>query len=174
MHDHKSDLDPTEWKPKLSRNSTTHSEAYRYLSRFHQAQINGGIMSDNAEHIKLDRPAYLRHKSTSSMSTLIASTTTPSLANTPSTTASSIDSLHDFNLRPLAPRTNPMYSSSAGYPRGIDLVTPHIPPPVVPAEVAVAGSSGTESGIDLWGKKLVVPGATPKSEGLGALFTKEA
>ncbi|ETI19321.1 hypothetical protein G647_09153 [Cladophialophora carrionii CBS 160.54] len=173
IHDHKSDLDPTEWKPKLPhRGASTSSEAFRYLSRFHQAQA-GNI--DHLDHGKRDRaPATLRHKSTLSMSTLTPGTTTPSLANTPTTTASSVDSMYEFNLRPLAPRTNPLYSTSAGHSRGIDLVTPHIPPPAVPVDVVmVAGSAGTQAGNDLWDKKVVVPGATPKGEGLGVLFGRD-
>lgn len=97
-------------------------------------------------------------------------TPTPSLANTPTTMGSSIDSLYEFNLRPLAPRSNPLYSTSAGHAKGIDLVTPHIAPPV---DVAVAGSVGAD-GMDLWGKKVVVFGQTPRGEGLGALFVKGA
>jgi hypothetical protein len=129
---------------------------------------------DNFDHhVNRDRPAVLRHKSTLSVSTLTPGTTTPSLANTPTTTASSVDSLYEFNLRPLAPRTNPLYSTSAGHSRGIDLVTPHIPPPAAPVDVVVAGSAGTQAGIDLWGKKVVVPGATPKGEGLGVLFGRD-
>lgn len=108
------------------------------------------------------------------MSTLAPSTGAPSLANTPTTTASSFDSMYEFNLRPLAPRTNPLFSTSAGHSRSIDLVTPHIPPPVVPVDVGVAGSAETDTGFDLWGKKLVVPVATPKGEGLGALFNKDS
>ncbi|KIW62951.1 hypothetical protein PV04_09836 [Phialophora macrospora] len=171
LHDHKSDLDPTEWKPKLpQRGASASSEAFRYLSRFHQTQV-GNV--DNLDHVTRDRPTVLRHKSTLSMSTLTPGTTTPSLANTPTTTASSVDSLYEFNLRPLAPRTNPLYSTSAGYSRGIDLVTPHIPPPAAPVDVEVAGSAGTQGGMDLWGKKVVVPGATPKGEGLGVLFGRD-
>ncbi|EXJ53877.1 hypothetical protein A1O7_09213 [Cladophialophora yegresii CBS 114405] len=177
IHDHKSDLDPTEWKPKLPhRGASTNSEAFRYLSRFHHAQAGGYV--DNLDHVvkRGDRPATLRHKSTLSMSTLTPGTTTPSLANTPTTTASSVDSMYEFNLRPLAPRSNPLYSTSAGHSRGIDLVTPHIPPPAVAVDVVVAGSAGTPgtpAGTVLWDKKVVVPGATPKGEGLGVLFGRD-
>lgn len=174
LHDHKSDLDPTEWKPKIPRGgASSTSEAFRYLSRFHQR--NNLIFSEHADGhqpIKLDRPAGPRHKSTMSMTTL--TTSTPSLGNTPTTTASSFESMYDFNLRPLPARTNPLYSSSAGASRGIDLVTPHIPPPAAPVDVTVAGSADTE--LDFWGKKKVIPvGASPNGmgEGLGALFSKD-
>ncbi|KAJ9605330.1 hypothetical protein H2200_009987 [Cladophialophora chaetospira] len=171
QHAHKSDLDPTEWKPKLARRgASTNSEAFRYLSRFHntQAGTNDGSSSDLG---RVDRPSTVRHKSTLSMSTLSPSTTTPSLANTPTTMASSAESMYEFNLRPLAPRSNPLYSTSAGHAKGIDLVTPHIAPTV---NVQVAQSAGTDGGVDLWGKKVVVPGNTPRGQGLGALFVKGA
>jgi len=164
LHDHKSDLDPTEWKPKLRRGVSTNanSEAFRYLSRFHQTQL--GIDS-TSDQVRLDRPMMApRHKSTLSASTLPP---TPSLGNTPTTSASSFDSMYEFNLRPLGPRGNPMYSTSAGHSKGIDLVTPHIPP-TAPVNVTVASSA--ECKVDLWGKKVVVPGATPPGNGLGVLF----
>ncbi|OAP61999.1 hypothetical protein AYL99_04202 [Fonsecaea erecta] len=186
LHDHRSDLDPTEWKPKIpSRGASTNSEAFRYLSRFHQTHMIAANNNNSPDHsdslgqfVKPERPAATRHKSTLSMSTLTPSTATPSLANSPTTTSSSLGSLYDFNLRPLAPRTNPLYSTSAGHARSIDLVTPHIPPPAstVVGDVALAGSVPTvDFEVDLWGKKVVkpiVPAATPKGEGLGALFGK--
>ncbi|KIW80250.1 hypothetical protein Z517_06865 [Fonsecaea pedrosoi CBS 271.37] len=183
LHEHRSDLDPTEWKPKIPhRGASAGSEAFRYLSRFHQTHNVVNSPSDHADNhhlVKTDRPAAMRHKSTLSMSTLTPSTTTPSLANSPTTTSSSFGSMYEFNLRPLAPRTNPLYSTSAGYSRSIDLVTPHIPPPalrVVGDVPPLAGSiPAAEPEFDLWGKKVVrpvVPAATPKGEGLGALFGK--
>ncbi|KIX98365.1 uncharacterized protein Z520_05666 [Fonsecaea multimorphosa CBS 102226] len=204
LHDHRSDLDPTEWKPKIphSRGASTNSEAFRYLSRFHQTHniaYNNSNNSSSSDHSSDNhshshhviksvdhRPGpAMRHKSTLSMSTLTPSTTTPSLANSPTTTSSSFGSMYEFNLRPLAPRTNPLYSTSAGHSRSIDLVTPHIPPPVAPTVVGdnvalLAGSipAAVESEVnDLWGRKVVkpvVPVATPKGEGLGALFGKDS
>lgn len=165
LHDHKSDLDPTEWKPKLQHHSN--SEAFRYLSRFHQ---NMTTLSDGNEHLRLERPPIPRHKSATSVSMSMG--TTPSLGTTPTTVASSFESTYDFNfnLRPLPLRQNPLYSTSAGVSRGIDLVTPHIPPPV-----DVAGSSPVRNTFDndFWGKKVVVPGTTPRGNGLGALFGKD-
>ncbi|EXJ76345.1 uncharacterized protein A1O5_00853 [Cladophialophora psammophila CBS 110553] len=184
LHDHRSDLDPTEWKPKIPhRGASTNSEAFRYLSRFHQT--HNMAISNASDHpdnhlVRPDRPPATRHKSTLSMSTLTPSTTTPSLANSPTTTSSSFGSMYEFNLRPLAPRTNPLYSTSAGHARSIDLVTPHIPPPapVVVGDVALDGSiARVESEVDFWGKKVVkpvVPAATPKGEGLGALLGKHS
>ena len=168
VHHFKSDLDPTEWKPKLPRSVSGASEAFRYLSRFHDTTKWNPNNLENDQ----DRPQPLRHKSTASMSTM----TTPmlSLGNTPTTASTSFDSHYDFafNLRPLPPRQNPLYSASAGHAKGIDLVTPHIPPPL-----DLAGSSSVPNDFDhdFWGKKVVVPGSTPrtKGDGLGALFGKE-
>ncbi|KIW29911.1 uncharacterized protein PV07_05696 [Cladophialophora immunda] len=185
LHDHRSDLDPTEWKPKIPhRGASANSEAFRYLSRFHQTHnIINNNSADHPDHhhhqSKPVRPVAMRHKSTLSMSTLTPGTTTPSLANSPTTTSSSFGSMYEFNLRPLAPRTNPLYSTSAGHSRSIDLVTPHIPPPTptVVGDVGLAGSiPAVEAEVDLWGKKVVRPvvsAATPKGEGLGALFGKD-
>lgn len=102
------------------------------------------------------------------------STNTPSLGNTPTTTASSFDSIYyDFNLRPLPLRQNPMYSTSAGTYRGIDLVTPHVPPPPVDLDAVAGPNSVAADSIDFWGKKPVVTGSTPQEKGLGALFGKD-
>ncbi|KIX03783.1 uncharacterized protein Z518_07336 [Rhinocladiella mackenziei CBS 650.93] len=167
-HDHKPDLDPTEWKPKLPHRGA--SEAFRYLSRFHQTMT----ASEGGEHVKIDRPRTARHKSTTSMTTT-TSTTTPSLGNTPTTASSSFDSisLYDFGLRPLPPRQNPMYSNSAGHSKGIDLVTPHVPPPT---SDVIASSVPDHDDTEFWAKKrVVVPGAgsTPRGDGLGALFGRD-
>ncbi|KAK5452869.1 hypothetical protein LTS15_007017 [Exophiala xenobiotica] len=169
IHHFKSDLDPTEWKPKSPRSVSGASEAFRYLSRFHETtkwNPNNNLENDQ------DCPQTLRHKSTASLST--TTTPMPSLGNTPTTASTSFDSHYDFafNLRPLPPRQNPLYSASAGHAKGIDLVTPHIPPPI---DLAGASSVPNDFDHDFWGKKVVVPGSTPrtKGDGLGALFGKE-
>ncbi|KAK4936811.1 hypothetical protein LTR10_022400 [Elasticomyces elasticus] len=165
IHHHKSDLDPTEWKPKLAHRGA--SEAFQYLSRFHQTMMDGEAV----------QPVH-RHKS--SASATLSMTTTPSLGNTPTTTASSFDSAYHgltsftFNTRPLPPRQNPMYSTSANG-KGFDLVTPHIPPSL-DATVAMSVPGTIRFDEDLWGKKVIVPGSTPRAgngNGLGALFGKE-
>jgi len=96
-------------------------------------------------------------------------TTTPSLGNTPTTTittaTSSFDSSYDFNTRPLPRRQNPLFSTSAGATKGIDLVTPHIPPP--PIDVA---HSPQEPDRQLWERKVVISESTAGANGLGALF----
>ncbi|KAL2414913.1 hypothetical protein ABEF95_001289 [Exophiala dermatitidis] len=180
QHDAKSDLDPTEWKPKLQRPShTRQSEAFRYLSRFHQTMLNNdntnnSWTSTSVPDASLRPAAAPRHKSTMSLST----STTPSLGNTPTTTttstSTSFDSVYnydyDFKVRPLPPRQNPMASTSPGTYRGIgiDLVTPHIAPPAPPLmkmrdddhldDVVVASTKMSKS----------------NSSGLRALFAKEA
>ncbi|KAI1609871.1 life-span regulatory factor-domain-containing protein [Exophiala viscosa] len=166
IHHHKSDLDPTEWKPKLAHRGA--SEAFRYLSRFHQTMMDGDAAP---QHVH-------RHKSSASAS--LSMMTTPSLGNTPTTTSSSFDSAYyglssfSFSTRPLPPRQNPMYSTSANG-KGIDLVTPHIAPSL-DATVAMSVPGTIIFDEDLWGKKVIVPGSTPRSgdgKGLGALFCKE-
>jgi len=217
-HGHKSDLDPTEWKPKLGDGYRKTSEAFRYLSQFHQtvndnaitiidtpslnettaANGNGGLglfrpvyynSSTGGGGGTANRPTMAMHRSTMSMTT---TTSTPSLSlnSTPTTAASSFDSStyasYEFNLRPLPPRQNPLYySTSAGAGRGIDLVTPHVAPPI---DALAASSMPTVYDHDFWGKKVVpvagaraddgtrdkTPSLAANADGLGALLGKAA
>jgi hypothetical protein len=105
--------------------------------------------TDSHDDPKIDRPTYARHKST--MST---TNTTPSLGNTPTTVASSFDSLYELNTRPLHPRHNPLYAMSAAA-RSDDLVTPCIP--------------SKDQALD-WSKKAVVK-TERDGNGLGALLS---
>lgn len=113
-HEGKSDLDPSEWKPNLSPHSS--SEAFQYLSQFHRS---------SASLAPVRRPALQTRRTTASVAI-----TTPSLSHTPTTSASSDESLagtpYEFVTRPLLPRHDPMYSASAGT-KSVDLVIPHIP-----------------------------------------------
>ncbi|KAK6364780.1 hypothetical protein LTS17_011885 [Exophiala oligosperma] len=207
IHHFRSDLDPTEWKPKLPYRASGSSEAFTYLSRFHEV-MTAGDGGEDSDPLRSENRG-LRHKSTASLSTLpTTATTTPSLGNTPTTMAStsststSFDGRYDgnntnneygfaFSTRPLPPRRNPMYhySASTSYVKGIDLVTPHIPPLPPPTVKVVAASTSVPSGSyddnnnnhnsggyeDFWGKKIVVMsgGGTPRAnggDGLGALF----
>ena len=120
LHNAKSDLDPTEWKPKLHRRGE--SEAWRYLSQFHQSTSTVG--SDGQDG-KAQRPLNSRGSTTS-----FVSSTTASLSLTPTTAPSrlSTSAEYDFNTRPLQSRHNPMYSTSAGKTKGIDLVMPFVAP----------------------------------------------
>ncbi|KAJ5585442.1 uncharacterized protein N7459_005242 [Penicillium hispanicum] len=132
MHDAKTDLDPTEWKPvpppsRTSAASLASSDAWHYLSQFH-----GGDES------LLRRPSSL-HRSTASLPALVggagaAHVPMPSLTNTPSTVASSFSSTASDYLssmyeasaqRPLPPRHNP-YFPSCSATKGVELVVPHV------------------------------------------------
>lgn len=153
IHAFKSDLDPTEWKPKAIRCSRPaasryHSEAFRYLSSFHRAVNKGNDYGDTPYDFELGVPDM----------TAIAATVpnTPSLGNTPTTTASSwsmgtslgyTSSCYDFKTRPLAPRHNRWYSASVVAGSGIDLVTPHIPPSTKYAKQHVVGSPRAQGGL---------------------------
>ncbi|THC99540.1 hypothetical protein EYZ11_001000 [Aspergillus tanneri] len=127
FNDAKTEEDPSEWKPVISMGSSSpsalgSSEAWHYLSQFH-----------GREAPLLRRPKTNRHSS-SSLSTLISATgPLPSLAHTPSTVASSISScasdisyVPDSSHRPLPPRHNPCFSSSASATKGVELVVPHV------------------------------------------------
>ncbi|KAL9107281.1 MAG: hypothetical protein Q9227_007823 [Pyrenula ochraceoflavens] len=162
LHDFQPDLDPTEWKPKPARRPATPShetEAYRYLSQFHRTNF---------------RPAY--HRSATSLSNaILTATTTPSLASTTSTAASSMDSSFSYpyalefnNTRPiLSPPNNELFLS--GTTKSADLVTPIAPPP--PGEAVTATSLPD---CDLmgatWEKKTVIPGKSEGHENLRKLF----
>lgn len=113
-HEGKSDLDPSEWKPKPIDRST--SEASYYLGQFHRPSATIHTM---------------RRPTLQTRSTLVsAAITTPSLSHTPATSMSSDESVagtpYEFVTRPLLPRLDPKYCNSAGI-KSVDLVTPHIP-----------------------------------------------
>ncbi|ERF75659.1 hypothetical protein EPUS_08812 [Endocarpon pusillum Z07020] len=209
-HNAKSDLDPTEWKPKIPRrgvsstttttttttsSSSNNSEAFRYLSRFNQSTTtpNGEDMTTE----RIQRPSLPKannnhhHHSTTSITSLLNNNTittngsTPSLSQTPTTTPSSLSTSidyttttpnYDFNTRPLPPRHDPSYSSSAGAIKGgYDLVMPYVAPPAPPV---VAGSAPDHVHLDgeAWEKQTVrklAPAAGSEGEvreGLGKLF----
>jgi ECL1/2/3 zinc binding proteins len=121
------------------------------------------------------------HRSTTSIASL-NTIHTPSLAQSPTTTAASSLSTsagytnltYDFNTRPLPPRHDPAYSSSASAAKSIDLVMPHAAPP---ATSAMAGSAPDHMHFHggVWEKKTIrkLPGSwagNQAKEGLGALF----
>jgi hypothetical protein len=146
-HNSKSDLDPTEWKPKGKRDARN-SEAHRYLSQFHRANVS--TIEDN-EKIDTTRP-YM-HRSHTSMTSM---TTLPSLASTPTTATSSLSIDYEFNTRALPPRHNPMYSAGAGMTKDIGLVTPHMVP-------CMAGSIPIDCS---WEKKPIAKRAGSEKDGL--------
>lgn len=165
LHDSKSDLDPTEWKPIISdgrhgRNgsstSLASSDAWTYLSQFHYHRDDARISSSTPSSYAIP---FRRAPTTRNSTTSLSAMETPSLVNTPSTTtASSVtssppssssdyisaaaaatttygygayayaaDSAAAINPgRPLPPRHNPSFSTSAGATKGVELVVPHI------------------------------------------------
>jgi len=83
IYSHKSEIDPTQWKPKLAHRGV--SEAFRYLSLFYQNP-------NNDSHVKLDDSCTLTHAGRRlSMTSSSTAATTPSLGSTPTTTSSSFD-----------------------------------------------------------------------------------
>lgn len=146
-HDAKTDLDPTEWKPVILTGRTSSSlacsDAWNYLSQFH----GGG------ESMPLRRPGST-HRSTASLPALVGGsghgharvpslTHTPSVASSVSSTASDyLGSLYESasHQRPLPPRHNPYFSTSATT-KGVELVVPHVAStPDVVVEVSDSGS----------------------------------
>ncbi|KAL9586909.1 MAG: hypothetical protein Q9212_000581 [Teloschistes hypoglaucus] len=111
-HDGKSDLDPTEWKPKLAHRPT--SDASKYLSQFHRTPPTYGSPRRQSP----SRPAAPVHAQT--MSSL--SMTAPSLSATPSVSSSSSGdesvegTPYDFANRSLPHRPTTIKS--------VDLITP--------------------------------------------------
>lgn len=112
VHDGKSDLDPTEWKPQLPHSRS--SDAFQYLSKFHPSTVN----------LRSSRRPVLHTRSSTTAS---VTTTAPSLSHTPTTSTSPSESLatSPFEFRPLLPRHDPTYSASAGT-KSIDLIVPHL------------------------------------------------
>ncbi|GAM35719.1 hypothetical protein TCE0_017r04263 [Talaromyces pinophilus] len=165
LHDSKSDLDPTEWKPIISgcrhgRNgsstSLASSDAWAYLSQFHYPRDDARISSSTPS---LHAMPFRRAPTTRNSTTSLLAMGTPSLVNTPSTTTASSSvtssppsSSGDYISatattsygygaytyaadaaaaamdpgRPLPPRHNPSFSTSAGATKGVELVVPHI------------------------------------------------
>ena len=161
LHNAKSDLDPTEWKPKLHRRGE--SEASQYLAQFHRSTSALGI--DAHDEPMAHRPLF-SHRSTTS----IASMTTPSLylSQTPTTASSSLSTgpEYDFNTRPLQSRHNPMYSTSTGTTKGIDLVMPFVAPSMVMSLPRQVEDRKYE-------KRSVAKMSTSAGEGLAALIGRE-
>lgn len=101
--DFRSDLDPTEWKPKLQSRP---SDAYQYLSLFH---------ADNNASVPPRRPILPSRSRTA--------TTTPSLSHSPSLGSSRevspVGTPYEFVARPLASRLD-----GASAHKSVDAVTP--------------------------------------------------
>ncbi|KAL2866402.1 uncharacterized protein BJX67DRAFT_138005 [Aspergillus lucknowensis] len=150
MHEAKTDLDPTEWKPVIPMDAryanVMASDAWKYLSRFH-----------TNESVLPLRRARADHRSSASLSTL------PSLSHTPSvaSSASSVTSddmthhVHDPVHRPLPPRHKPYFSGSSSATKGVELVVPHVA--VVPGSPIDMPNSGSifPANSGLWNDKTV-------------------
>ncbi|KAL2817404.1 life-span regulatory factor-domain-containing protein [Aspergillus granulosus] len=149
MHEAKTDLDPTEWKPVIRTAldprcaSVMSSDAWKYLSQFH---------SDDT--VLPTRRARAEHHSSASLSTL------PSLSHTPSV-ASSVSSIasDDMGYRPLPPRHNPCFAGSGSAAKGMELVVPHIA--VIPDSSINAPNGGSvfPANSGLWDEKTIDPPA---------------
>jgi hypothetical protein len=155
-----SDVDPTEWKPRLL--TRCNSEAFRYLSQFH-SPTSAGASDAHGEGGGGGHRHLFSHRSTTS----IASMTTPSLSlsQTPSTASSSLSTgaEHDFNTRPLQSRQNPMYSASAGTTKSVDLVMPFVAP-------STATSLPCQFDDRKYEKRSLAKVSTWPAEGLGVLI----
>lgn len=133
-----------------------HSEAYRYLASFHCGSEDSAVRSG--------------HQYSSSMYNI--PTLLPSLSNTPTTSAGSLDRSweYDFNTRPLQNRCNPVYSLGAGVDVD-ELVTPFVPPKAEPVYKLGSEDTGSIVAEDFWGKKVVMrAGPGLESAGLGKLL----
>ncbi|KAJ5545172.1 hypothetical protein N7461_007476 [Penicillium sp. DV-2018c] len=126
-HSAKSDLDPTEWKPVLSRaSSLASSEAWTYLSQFHRGAGDPMLVRPAAHRSSSSLPALASGASHNSNS----NSNLPALVTAPSTVASSYSSTASDYLamyessRPLPPRHNSYFATSAT--KGVELVVPHI------------------------------------------------
>ncbi|KAL4998143.1 life-span regulatory factor-domain-containing protein [Aspergillus recurvatus] len=158
MHEAKTDIDPTEWKPVIPTNdrssSIMASDAWKYLSKFH-----------GDESMLLMRRSKGRNTSSTSLSTL------PSLSDTPST-PSSVSSLasdymshmYESAHRPLPPRHKPCFSGSGSVAKGVGLVVPHIA--VTPDSRLDTANSGSifPAGSGLWNTKAEVTPVITVSE----------
>ena len=105
LHNAKSDLDPTEWKPDLKHRAVSDaSEAFQYLSQFHRSPPT---MSSR-------RPGL---QSRSTTSALAATFATPSLSHTPTTSSTPSESSpagtpYEFTAHPIPPKLdNTLYSA---------------------------------------------------------------
>ncbi|KAL8816350.1 MAG: hypothetical protein Q9223_004619 [Gallowayella weberi] len=152
-HEGKSDLDPTEWKPKLVHR--TSSEASKYLGQFHRTPPAYGSPRRGSPY----RPAAT---STQTMSSVPMNA--PSLSATPSasSTSSSGDSIagtpsDSDNYLWMHRRPNPVHSKS------VNLVTPR----KAPAAYSVPAKPVTRGGARFSAKVTDVASTTAVSEHMG-------
>ncbi|KAJ5088298.1 hypothetical protein N7456_011914, partial [Penicillium angulare] len=138
VHDCKTDLDPTEWKPVIGRaTSLASSDAWAYLSAFHGG--NESLLARRQERSTSSLPALV--PSNNHDGHAHAHSRVPSLTHTPSTIASSFSSdasdelsMYEASNRPLPPRHNPYFGHGTA-PKGVELVTPLSENAEIPVEV---------------------------------------
>lgn len=167
------DLDPTEWKPKLSsRSRSSNSEAARFLARFHHnatpTDHENKHFPSPAQH---STPASA-HTSTTSIFSLNPTNASSSLAHSPITASSSYSASADYFNRPLPPRQDPLYASSAGTTRSVDLVIPQADPT---GTCDTTGNLTPDCG--LWQKRAVKRSSSKETcvshDGLATLFAEK-
>lgn len=181
LHDYDSDLDPTEWKPKLFDREDS-SDGLRFFSRFHRDRSMTSISETSLRDAR-------REEYSSGASTPTTYIRTPSLRHTPSTTAASSLSTsisvgftgsfshygYDSRSRPL-PRQDKWYGLSHSTPKGLDLVTPQIMPASSAPYSALMGLPQLTYGEGRrlsWEKRKVTFAPSSKGdEGLSVLFGK--
>ncbi|KAK2758428.1 hypothetical protein FQN52_008261 [Onygenales sp. PD_12] len=141
-HDGKSDLDPTEWKPKIARaNSATTTEAFRYLAQFQRTSTTTTAKNMTGDSTSL--PSLLHSHSNSQTPSASTASSSPS---SPTTSTYHVD-LASYQ-RPLPPLHNPASASAmrkAG--GGVGLVVPC---------VVGDGEEGGLFGVDFEGGRVVV------------------
>jgi hypothetical protein len=135
----KPDLDFGDWKPKQRSRSQcliSSSAAWQYLSQFQRSLSCG----PDGSGFKDENPVFPPRRAARSTSTfsnyLPLLGTAPSLAYSPTASSSSLSSLadlpmcsngmSDFATRPLPPRHNPSFSTSACGTRDLELVIPFV------------------------------------------------
>ncbi|KAL9595467.1 MAG: hypothetical protein Q9219_006427 [cf. Caloplaca sp. 3 TL-2023] len=121
-HEGKSDLDPTEWKPKLPHRPN--SDAFKYLGQFHRTSPTTSWSPR--------RPAAIHAQTMSSVPLTAPSlSATPSASSTSSSGGSVAGTPYDFVDRPL------MHPNATAV-KSVDLVIPQLPSafsvPAKPAE----------------------------------------
>ncbi|KAL8735895.1 MAG: hypothetical protein Q9181_002622 [Wetmoreana brouardii] len=160
-HEGKSDLDPTEWKPKTIHRTTP--DASNYLSQFHRTPPTYGSPR---------RPSPVRAEAMHTQSMTSVPMTAPSLSATPSASStSSGDSIagtpYNFANRPMTMDRRP---TSAAI-KSVDLVTPKKPSAYsVPTKSTTVVSANLGLSSDLsYEKRLKVFGC--HGPGVGSLTT---
>lgn len=182
MHGHKSDLDPTEWKPKLGDGHRNTSEAFRYLSLFHQnMNMNNATMTisnppsdtPNETPDGLVANVHYNNDTRTTISTTTRSSSVTSLNNTPTTGPSSLDSNMYAHINSYNPSKEHDYHDhthehdrehdQGGYSDGYDYdfnLRP-LPPRQNPLYYSTSVGAGPGRGIELVTPHVAPPSLSP-------------